>query len=391
MKSNYPLQVAVVIPKYGLLGGAEGFVYNLTERLALRDGFYVHVFANKWRQGKAPIVFHKIPIIPFPRWIQPISFAFFSRKAIYAGKYDIVHSHDRIFEMDLFTFHGIPHKTWIKETKRDRLSFFDQAMVWVEQKAFNNPKGPIILPVSTLVKEEILKVYDVPESKIRVIHPGVSMDRFSTHSRETCRQEIRQRFNLSLDDVVVLFVSMNFELKRLDLVIKGIADLVEKEGQASNMKLLVVGKGDSKRFMALAHDLGISKRVVFAGVTNEVEKYYLACDIFAMPSKLDTFGLAVLEAMAASLPVIITSRVGARDIVKSGINGFILSENPSVSEMTASFAALTKSEKRLQMGENSRQIAIRHTWDTTAERVAELYQQLINDRNHYPESLMKNL
>ena len=375
MNLDSVIKIAVVIPKYGLVGGAEGFVYNLTERLARRDGFDVHVIANQWRSGNAPITFQKVPIIRFPRWLQPISFAYFAQKAVQAGSYDIVHSHDRIFELDLFTFHGIPHRTWINETKRDRLSLFDRAMVWVEQKAFNNINAPIIMPVSNLVKEEILKIYDIPESRIQTIHPGVAFERFSSLDRQVCRHEIRQHHGLAPDDIVVLFVSMNFELKRLDLVINGIAEVVEKEDRNSSFKLLVVGKGDSKRFMAMAGDLGISERVIFAGVTDEVEKYYLASDIFAMPSRFDTFGLAVLEAMAAGLPVIITPRVGARDIVESGVNGFILSENPSVAEMTAAFAALSVHEKRVQMGENNRQIAMRHNWDNTVDKVADLYRQ----------------
>jgi UDP-glucose:(heptosyl)LPS alpha-1,3-glucosyltransferase len=122
-----------------------------------------------------------------------------------------------------------------------------------------------------------------------------------------------------------------------------------------------------------------------------VEKYYLASDIFAMPSRFDTFGLAVLEAMAAGLPVIITPRVGARDIVEPGVNGFILSENPSVPEMTAALAALSVHEKREQMGENGRQIAMRHNWDNTVDKVAELYHQLVTDRNHSPEFIMNSL
>ncbi len=375
MNNNYPKRIAVVIPKYGLIGGAESFVFNLTERLARRDDLDVHVIANQWRSENDRITFHKVPIIRFPRWLGPISFAYFVQRAIQAESYDIVHSHDRIFEMDLFTFHGIPHRTWVKETKRDRLSLFDRAMVWVEQKAFKNLNGPIIMPVSNLVKEEVLKVYDVPESRIQTIHPGVSFERFSSLDRQVCRHEICHRHGLAPDDVVVLFVSMNFELKRLDLVINGIAEVVEKEDRNSSFKLLVVGKGDSKRFGVQARGMGISERVIFAGVTDEVEKYYLASDIFAMPSKFDTFGLAVLEAMAAGLPVIITPRVGARDIVESGLSGFILSENPSVSEMTAALTALATHEKRMQMGENGRQIALRHNWDNTVDKVADLYRQ----------------
>ena len=57
MNSNDCIHVVVVILKYGLIGGAESFVFSLTERLAQRDGFDVHVIANQWRQGDAPITF----------------------------------------------------------------------------------------------------------------------------------------------------------------------------------------------------------------------------------------------------------------------------------------------------------------------------------------------
>jgi glycosyltransferase involved in cell wall biosynthesis len=59
--------------------------------------------------------------------------------------------------------------------------------------------------------------------------------------------------------------------------------------------------------------------------------------------------------------------------------------------MTAALAALSVHEKRVQMGENGRQIAMRHNWDNTADRVAELYHQLITDRNHSFEFIMKSL
>ncbi|MBC8456453.1 MAG: glycosyltransferase [Deltaproteobacteria bacterium] len=125
------MKIAVVIPKFGLVGGAEKFVYQLTEQLAFQEDLEIHVFANQWSMGNAPITFHKVPIIPFPRFMRPISFAYFSNKRIRSKVYDLVHSHDRIFRMDLFTMHGIPHKTWIKEVRRKHLSLFDRSTAWV--------------------------------------------------------------------------------------------------------------------------------------------------------------------------------------------------------------------------------------------------------------------
>ncbi len=370
------MKIAVVIPKYGLVGGAEQFAYELTELLASNEDLEVHVFANKYRKGEAPITFHKVPIIPFPRFMRPISFAYFSREMIGSRNYDLVHSHDRVFRLDLLTMHGIPHKTWIKKVRRKPLSLFDRSMAWVEEKAITGSRIPMILPVSSLVKDELLKLYDIPESKIKVVHPGVSTDRFSSLDQKSCQHEIRQRHSLSPSDVVVLFVGMNFEIKGLELVLKGIADLVAKGNRNSNLKLLVVGKGNTELYKTLARDLGIANRVIFAGMTREVEKYYLASDIFAMPSQFDTFGLAVLEAMTAGLPVIISRRVGARDLIDSGVHGFVLGEGPTVFDFSEKLAFLMNKENRMKMGENARQIALQHTWDKTAGQVEGLYHLL---------------
>jgi len=235
---------------------------------------------------------------------------------------------------------------------------------------------PMILPVSTLVKDELLKLYDIPESKVRVIHPWVSTDRFSALNRESCRYEIRQRHGLSQSDVVVLFVGMNFEIKRLELVLQGVAHFVRNRDKDSNLKLLVVGKGEERRYLRMAREMGIVDRVIFAGVTQKVEDYYLASDIFAMPSRFDTFGLAVLEAMMAGLPVIISQRVGARDLVDSGVQGFVLSDDPSAGEVAEKLAILMERERRLKMGEKAREVALQHTWSRTVDQVEEIYQFL---------------
>jgi UDP-glucose:(heptosyl)LPS alpha-1,3-glucosyltransferase len=371
------MKIAVVIPKYGLVGGAEGFASEVTERLARHEDLRIHVFANQWQSRETSITFHKVPTIPFPRLMRPISFAYFTDKRIKTGDYDIIHSHEPIFHMDLFTSHGIPHSIWMREVRGKKPGIFDRMLIWLETKGLTGIRTPLVMAVSSLVKDQLLRSYKIPESKILVIHPGVSAERFSVFDREGSRQQIRQRYGLLEEDVVVLFVGMNFEIKRLQLVIRGVADLVRENIGFSKVKLLVVGKGDKERYLNLARDLGIANRVFFIGVTHEVEKYYLASDIFAMPSSFDTFGMAVLEAMVAGLPVIITPRVGARDLIKSGVQGFILSKDPSPGEVAERLAALMEKKRRLEMGKNAREVALRYTWDRTADQVRELYHLLV--------------
>jgi len=379
--NNQQIRIGIVIPQYGLIGGAEAFVFEMTERLARFSDFQIHVFANRWRKGDAPVKFHKVPILPFPRWVRPLSFAGFARRRILPLHIDIVHSHERIFEMDIFTFHGIPHKTWIREARKKRMSLFDRTVARVEKKGICGEKQPLILPVSGLVRDELVKVYPIPEDRIQVAPPGVSLKRFSAIDRPKCRKEIRQRFDLTETDVVVLFVGMNFEIKRLDLLVRGLAEAVHSRSNRCRLKLLVVGRGDADRYRALAQELDISEHVVFAGVTREVETFYAGADIFAMPSAFDTFGLVVLEAMAAGLPVIISDKVGARDLIDSGYNGIVLPSSLTVSDMAAALQQLEHPEKRFRMGKAAEKTAAYYDWDRVAEQTADLYRRVAHEKN----------
>ncbi len=375
------MKIAVVIPKYGFVGGAEGFAYEITERLATRNGLDIHVFANKWLPGKAPIHFHKIPIITFPRFLRQMSFALLSKIRTHPHDFDVIHGHDRVFGMDLFTMHGIPHKTWIREARDKRLSLFDRSVAWVEAKALSGSEIPLILPVSSLVKDELLRSYDIPESRIRVIHPGVSIERFSGLDRDTCRQEVFGRHGLSPGDIIALFVGMNFEIKRLALVLEAVSELVRGD-RGCRLRVLIVGKGKKEKYLNMARRLGIAERVTFAGVTREVERYYLASDIFVMPSVFDTFGMTVLEAMAAGLPVVITKKVGARDLIDHGTHGFVLEERPSAHDLCEKLGFLLDPKNRTAMGEQARQVALRYTWERTANQVEEMYRRLLADKGH---------
>jgi len=92
-----------------------------------------------------------------------------------------------------------------------------------------------------------------------------------------------------------------------------------------------------------------------------------------MPSVYDTFGMAVLEAMAAGLPVIISQTVGARDLVNDGVEGFVLGDPPNAVELSRKIDFLSNEKNRLKMGECAREQALKHSWDLVADRMATLY------------------
>ncbi|MCG2740680.1 MAG: glycosyltransferase family 4 protein [Syntrophaceae bacterium] len=371
-------RIAVVIPKYGLVGGAEGFAAELTERLARDPRWEFHVFANRWIARSDRIRFHRVPVISFPKFLTTPSFAFFADRRIRKAKIDLIHTHERIFQADLFTMHGVPHRYWIREVRRKGMSLYDRATAHVEESLVHNPRCRLFLPVSGLTREIFLREYKVDPDLVRVVHPGVDPGRYEGLDRSRCREEIARRFKIAPDERVVLFVSMNFEIKGLDTLIKALAALTGKPS-APAFRLLVVGKGNVKKYQDLAASLGIGERVTFTGVIPGamLPTFYEAADLYAMLSAFDTFGMVVLEAMAASLPVLISDHVGAKDIVREGVNGFVIPGQAKTEEISQKLGTLLQADVRKRMGRAARETAREHTWDAAAGRIAGIYEELL--------------
>ena len=373
-------KIAVVIPKYGLVGGAEGFAAELTERIARNDRYEIHVFANEWLKESPRILFHKIPIISFPKFLTTVSFAHFAGRKIASMNFDLIHTHERIFQADLFTMHGIPHRIWVKEVRHKNMSLFDVATKWVEKCLVQNQRCQRFLTVSRLVKEKFLQEYGHIDCKrIQVVYPGVDVQRFRRLNRDECKDEIRRHWDIDVKDFVILFVSMNFEIKGLAELMAGLAKLKSKY-PPQKFKLLVIGKGNVKKFRKLARQLGIQDHVLFLGVVHKemLDRIYLAGDIFAMLSQFDTFGIAVLEAMAASLPIVISKNVGAKDIVRQGENGFVIINSSRAEEIADRIGCLMDEEVRSKMAKESRITACNQSWEVVAQKVQGIYEEILN-------------
>ncbi|MHB8090055.1 MAG: glycosyltransferase family 4 protein [Syntrophales bacterium] len=375
-------RIAVVIPKYGMVGGAEGFAAELTERVACYPEFEVHVFANRWVSSSKRVTFHKVPIVKFPRSLISPSFAFFAgRRIAAAGPFDIVHTHDRIFAADVYTMHGIPHHWWIREVRKKRLSLFDRSLAGVEDQLVLRGGCSRFLAVSGLVRKIFLEEYQIDQSLVTIVHPGVETAPYESRDRGECRRTIRERYGIGREETLILFVSMNFAVKGLDYLLRGLGRLRGKNPAAS-FKLLVVGHGDEKNYRRLAAEQGIAESVIFAGAVErkELPEYYLAGDFYAMLSRFDTFGMVVIEAMAAGLPVLISGRVGAKDLVEVGENGFVI-EEPANSDLVADkIEMLLSRELREGMRMAALKTAAANSWDVVVNKVVNIYREILKDQ-----------
>ncbi len=139
----------------------------------------------------------------------------------------------------------------------------------------------------------------------------------------------------------------------------------------------MAGKGDQRRFSRLAAHHGVQDAVIFAGVQDSgIENLYAAADIHALLSDFDTFGMTVLEAMASGLPVIISPKVGAKDLVVDGIHGYIV-ERESSEEVADRILSLLDDQRRQAMAQAARTVAEFHAWDKVTSKLSQIYDTIL--------------
>ena len=156
---------------------------------------------------------------------------------------------------------------------------------------------------------------------------------------------------------------------------KGVAQAIQalRYLDRADVKLMIVGSGNKGPFSHMARELGVERRVIFAGRRAEARWYYAASDIFLFPSHYEPFGLVVLEAMASGLPVLVSRDAGAAELMRDGHDGLLLDDSHDVGEIVARLGELLGSrELRQRLGGQVRHTALQYTWDRVARRTVDV-------------------
>jgi glycosyltransferase involved in cell wall biosynthesis len=182
--------------------------------------------------------------------------------------------------------------------------------------------------------------------------------------RLQCQREIRSAHGLARDSLIVLFAAKLVKLKRTDELIHAFASLTEEFPTAS---LVIAGSGEEEpNLRSLARVLGV-ERIRFIGFQNQTQlpALYAASDIFVLPSHLESWGLVINEALAAGLPVVVSSEVGAApDLVEGKGTGIVYPCGDVNALSQAMRSLLTDPIRRQQMAQ--RAITLIQDWDVPA-------------------------
>ncbi|NNC92755.1 MAG: glycosyltransferase family 4 protein [Acidimicrobiia bacterium] len=183
-----------------------------------------------------------------------------------------------------------------------------------------------VVAMSTAIYRE-LRSYDVPADRIVRIPLGVNTTRFRPATDPADRRQTREMLDLPPERFTVLFVGALAAIKRPLLLVEAMARLHPRE----DVQLVVVGPQNEPGYSGTVTDaigsLGLEGRVFLRPYATEIEQYFRAADVFALPSASEGMPAAMVEAMASGLPVVGTGVSGIEDLIEHGTNGSIVEPN----------------------------------------------------------------
>ena len=234
------------------------------------------------------------------------------------------------------------------------------------------------LVVPTKKTYELFKDKYKVDRNIYIVPTGIEVEKFYRENNKIDELAVRKKLGLSKDDFVILFVGRIGKEKNLDLLLSSMKSLMET---SNKIKLLVVGDGpDAPTYKEYVKKNNIQDNVIFTGKVpwEQVITYYMISDVFATASTTETQGLTVIEAMAASLPVVCINDESFNTTVISGLNGIIFNNRREYKK-----AIINLYKDRDLLNKLSKQARIEsemHSSKYFAEKILDVYKIAIKNK-----------
>jgi glycosyltransferase involved in cell wall biosynthesis len=297
-------------------GGAEKLVIELASRQAQSDEIDVELACiNPGGPLKAEAISRGLPVsvtgLGSIRYFSGISRM---RKYLLAARPDLVHTHNFLAHTHTAPaarMLGIP----VIHTKHGRAV---TSMSWAPAlRRYIYALSYAVVVVSKETGEIFARRSGVSDSKIRVVHNGIDLDRYKKISVD--RQSLPGLEKISKDIVLFGAVSRLDPVKDHTTMLRAFAEVAANH---INSYFLIVGDGPERgKIEALIRELSIDDRVIMTGFTDQAPLYVSAMDMYLQPSLEEGLSLTLLEAAASGVPVVVTPVGGNPEVIEGGFSG----------------------------------------------------------------------
>ena len=395
------LRIAVVSPFVDRRHGTERALAELLERLVRDYQCEVHLYSQRVTdlslktrskdsaEEKAGIFWHKVPRVPGPHIIQFCFWFYWNRwqRKIFGGKFDLVISPGiNCSDADVVIVHALFSR--LQDISRNDSSdenagflrslhrkAYYSLLTKLERRIYGEATKAL---AAVSQRTAILISQYFQRNDVRIIPNGVDSEAFSLALRLQRREKSRKRRNYSDEEFVLLLIGNDWKNKGLPAVLQALGGL-----QTKSLRLLVVGDDAQEYFRKLSHELGIAQLCTWETGSDDVMEFYAAADLYVSPSREDSFGLPVAEAMSCGLPVITSGYAGVSSLVHDGVDGFVLREPDDVESLTKLIRMLSEhGELRMRIGMAASETMKAWTWDRNAAEIWKIITSVAEQKNN---------
>ena len=251
-------------------------------------------------------------------------------------------------QRDVTTQGVMPYWRWVQYLGRKRVG-----------------RASVAVCVSRFQMDAIRSRWKIPQEKIRMIYNGIDTDAFHPSSNGRGEQEKR-----------LLFVGGSNPRKGIDLVIEAFAHVHRRHPQVS---LDLLGGWDWRAQRETAARLGIGNQIRFHPYLphEDMPAHYRRAYAFLAPTRAESFGIALAEAMACGVPVISTRTGAVPELIDDGVNGILVPVNDPLALAEAALELLDDPQKAEEMGRaGRRRVEQDFAWDVIMPSWEELLERL---------------
>ena len=377
------MKLAFTMFKYFPYGGLQRDCLRIAE-LCLKAGAEIDIFAARLEgeppQTPAGMNFFHLPGKGISHHRQYLNFADLLREKVKVNGYQAVVGFNKMPGLDLYYAADPCYAETVKEksffyhlTSRYRtLSAFERAV-------FAPDNDTVILSISEVQRDFFQAIYNTPAERFCDLPPGVPADRLLPPGSRELGESLRNELSIGSDELIVLMVGSGFKRKGVDRALNAFKALPEHLLQKS--RLVVVGDDRLDSYRKMARRLGVGERVIFTGGRTDVPGFLAAADIFLHPAYQENAGLVLIEALAASLPVLVTGICGYSVHVERAAAGLLVPEPFVQTELNRGLLTMLDSAaKRAEWSENARKYVAETDLFSLAERAAEKIMKVARNR-----------
>ncbi len=311
----------VCYPTYGGSGIVATELGKYLAKLGHEVHFVAYALPSRLNEYFDNVFYHEVKVLDYPLFeYPPYSLALASKLAeiVRYQRLDLLHAH-----------YAIPHATsayLAREILKNEyplkvvttLHGTDITLVgrdpsFMEVTRFSIEQSDGITAVSNYLREKTIEIFGI-KKPIEVIYNFIEEQPDQT---KKC-QDLRRRI-APVGEIILSHLSNFRPVKQVEDVI----EIVYRVMQVRPAKLIMIGDGPERsKAEARARELNISDHVHFLGKQDNIYLLLSSSDVFLMPSRLESFGLAALEAMSCGVPCVTSDAGGLKELVKNGVSGF---------------------------------------------------------------------